>query len=176
MGQPVETFGKGRKFFHWAIAAFLLFQIPFAWYMVDLPLAEKASPYNLHKSLGMVLFALGIGRLIWALFTPRPALDEPWPAKAFAKVLQAILYIIVCLMPVSGWIMSSAAGLPPKLFGLVQLPAIWATDPDAVEGFRRMHELQSWILLGALSLHFLGAMRHHFILKNDVLRRMLPGK
>jgi len=170
------TFNSGRKFFHWVIAAFLLLQIPFGWYMVDLPLADKAGPYNLHKSLGMVLFSLGVARLIWALFSSRPKLAASWPEKVMVKTLQAVLYILICLMPISGWIMSSAAGFPPKLFGLLQLPSIWAVNPDDVEGFQQMHEMQSWILLAALTLHLLGAIRHHFLLKDDTLRRILPGK
>lgn len=170
-----NTFDSGRKFFHWAIAALLLLQIPMAWYMVDLPLADKAGPYNLHKSLGMVLFALGVARLVWALLSKRPKLQAPWPEKAFAKTLQAILYLLICLMPISGWIMSSAAGFPPKLFGLIQLPSIWEVNPDDVKGFQEMHEMQSWILLTVLTLHVLGAIRHHFLLKDDTLRRILPG-
>jgi len=175
MSNSANTFGTGRKFFHWVIAGVLLIQIPLAWYMVDLPLAEKAGPYNLHKSIGIVLLALGVARLIWALFSKRPKLVAPWYEKALSKVSQAVLYLLICLMPLSGWIMSSAAGFPPKIFGLVQLPPLMAADESRVEGFVQMHEIQSYILLTALALHLIGAIRHHFLLKDDVVKRMLPG-
>jgi len=180
IAKPAAThFGAGRKFFHWSIAAFLLFQIPLGLYMTDLPLGpDKLEKYSLHKAVGMTIFAVAILRLVWALLSKRPALhtDTPFYEKALVKVMQAILYIAVCLLPMSGWMMSSAAGYPVSLFGLYTLPSLIEPDKTLVDGFIDMHEMQGWILMTAIALHVAGALRHHFLLKDDTLKKMLPGQ
>ena len=173
-----RTFGTGRKFFHWAIAALLLVQIPLAWYMTDLPDgADKLENYALHRSFGLVLLSVGVARLIWALISNRPRLpvETPLWEKVLAKVTQAILYILICLMPISGWMMSSLADQPVTLFGLITLPMLVAPNAETMESFQDMHEIQSWILLGAIALHAGAALRHHFIKRDNLLRSMLPG-
>ncbi|MDG1462698.1 MAG: cytochrome b [Gammaproteobacteria bacterium] len=177
--QAGRKFGAARKFFHWIIALFLLLQIPLGLYMTDLPLGpDKLEKYSLHKAIGMLIFILAISRLAWAAISQRPPLPVTTPLyeKALVKGLQAILYIIVCLMPLSGWMMSSAAGYPVNLFGLLTLPGLIEPNKELVEGFIQMHEMQSWILFGAIGLHFIGALRHHFLLKDDILNSMLPSK
>jgi cytochrome b561 len=177
MIEPTQKFSISRQFFHWTIALILVFHIPFAWLMVDLPDGPaKIDRYMLHKSLGIVLFSLAVARLIWALLSRRPKLpaDTPHWEKVLAKISQALLYILVCLMPISGWMMSSFADSPVTVFGLFTLPMLVPPDPSRVENFSDMNEIQSWILLTVLSLHIVGAMKHHFILKNNVLRTMLP--
>ncbi len=172
------SFGTGRKTFHWLIAALLLVQIPFGIYMTDLPLGpDKLEKYSLHKAIGMVIFVVALARIGWATFSKRPPLPAttPFYEKAFVKVLQAILYIVVCLMPLSGWLMSSAAGYPVSIFGLFTLPALIPADKTLVDGFVEMHEMQSWILLSAIGLHIIGALRHHVLLKDDTLKSMRPG-
>jgi cytochrome b561 len=173
------AFGNGRKFFHWAIVLFLLFQIPLGLYMTGLADGpEKIEKYSLHQACGILIFALGVSRLFWALISKRPPLPEETPLyeKVLVKLLQAILYIVICLMPLSGWMMSSAGGYPINMFGLFSLPALIEPNKDLVEGFVRMHEMQSWILFGAIGLHFSGALRHHFLLKDKILVNMLPIK
>lgn len=177
MTEPAASFNATRKFFHWSIALILLFQIPFAWYMIDLPDgAEKISDYNLHRSFGITLFSLAVARLVWALLSRRPPLPadtQRWE-KVFAKISQAILYILVCVMPVSGWMMSSLADAPVTIFGLFTLPMLAEPNKEAAETFHEMHEMQSLILLAVISLHACGALKHHYIKGNNVLRSMLP--
>ena len=172
-------FGAGRKFFHWSIVLFLTFQIPLGLYMTELPLGtDKLETYSLHKATGMIIFTLAISRLLWSMFSTRPPLPRSTPLyeKIFVKVLQGILYLVVCLMPLSGWMMTSAAGYPLSIFGLFTLPPLIDANKALVDGFIRMHVMQSWILMGAIALHFAGAMRHHVLLKDDTLKNILPGK
>ena len=174
-----QHFSKSRKTFHWVVAAVLLLQVPFGWYMVELPDGpQRMDSYSLHKAFGMVIFTIAVLRLICSLFSSRPPqpAGSAWYEKALSKAVQIALYVIVCLMPLSGWLMSSAAGYPVSMFGLFELPQIMATDKTRIEGFAQMHEMQSWILLGALTLHLLGALQHHFLLKDNVLLSMLPGR
>ena len=179
MSEQPEQFGRVRVGVHWSIAALLIFQIPLAWYMIDLPDGpDKLSTYGLHKSLGMLLFAIGVFRLVWALLSNRPKLPAEtklWE-KALAKCSQAILYIIVILMPITGWLMSSAAGAPVSIFGLLDLPALVEPNKAFMEGMQSAHIIQSYILLTVLGFHVVGALNHGFVKYDNVLYSMLPFK
>lgn len=175
--QELPVFGRVRMGVHWCLAAMLLIQIPLAWYMIDLPEGvSRDDNYALHKALGMVIFALAIFRLVWALLSSRPKLpaDMALAEKALAKVSQFILYIIVILMPITGWLMSSAAGIPVDVFGLVTLPSLVEPDKTFMEGMQQAHILQSYILLTILGLHVIGALKHGFVDQDNVLFSMLP--
>ena len=177
MTQHQEVFGPVRRGVHWCIAALLLVQIPLAWYMIDLPDgASRDENYALHRALGMVLFALAIFRLIWAVLSRRPRLPTEMSVfeKALAKVSQFILYVIVILMPISGWLMSSAAGVSVDVFGLVTLPSLVEPDKAFMEGMQQVHILQSYLLLTILGLHVIGALKHGFVDQDNVLYSMLP--
>jgi cytochrome b561 len=173
----MDKFSLPARWLHWSIAGLLLIQIPLAWYMVDLPLGmDKLEKYSWHKSLGMLLFALGVMRLVRGLVGSRPPLPAETPRyeKILAKVLQALLYLIILVMPISGWLMSSAANVPVKLFSLVTLPPLIEPDKALVEVFEEVHELQSFLLLTLVTLHILAALKHQLINRDNVLHSMLP--
>jgi cytochrome b561 len=174
---PAQNFSLVRRIFHWTIATLLLIQIPLAWYMIDLPLGtDKFSKYGLHKSIGMLLFVLAVSRLVWTLVSKRPALPATTPLyeKILAKLSQALLYALVILMPVTGWLMSSAANVPVVVFGLIRLPNLVEPDKAFMEGMQSAHEIQSIILLMITTVHILAALKHHFVTRNNILCSMLP--
>ena len=173
----MEKFSLPARWLHWSIAGLLLLQIPLAWYMVDLPLGpDKLEKYTWHKSLGMLLFALGVIRLVRGLIGSRPALPAATPRREriLARTIQALLYLVIVIMPISGWLMSSAANVPVKLFGLVTLPPLIGPDKELVEVFEEVHEIQSFVLLTLVTLHILAALKHHFVNRDNVLHSMLP--
>jgi cytochrome b561 len=77
-------------------------------------------------------------------------------------------------MPISGWIMTSARGFPASWFNLFQLPDLVAKNRPLYEAMVETHEALAWILGAVAILHAAAALRHHYILKDNVLRRMLP--
>ena len=170
------TFRRPRLAFHWAIAAMLLIQVPLAWYMIDLPEgASRDSNYGLHKALGMVIFAVAVLRLVWALISKRPPLppEVGTVEKVLAKLSQAILYIMVILMPISGWLMSSAAGKPVDVFGLLTLPMLvalvllsWPATSRLVRGQILQIREEGYINASRL----LGAKNNYL-----VVRHMIPN-
>jgi len=173
----MEKFSFTTRLLHWAIAAFLLIQIPLAWYMTDLPMGtDKFAKYALHKSFGMVLFSLAVARLIWAIISKRPQLppDTKPYEKILAKATQGLLYLIVIAMPISGWVMSSAANVPVTVFGLIPLPGLVEPNEQLMESMGNVHEIQSIALLCLVTLHFLAGLKHHFIDRDNVLHSMLP--
>jgi len=179
MTNKQEKFGMVRMSVHWAIAALLIIQVPLAWYMIELPNGpDKVANYALHKSLGMVIFAIAVFRLIWALLSRRPKLPAEVPLweKVLAKLSQALLYILIILMPITGWLMSSAYDVPVSVFGLFTLPDLNEPNKQFAEGMVNAHLLQSWILLTILGLHVIGALKHGFVDQDNVLYSMLPLK
>jgi cytochrome b561 len=173
----METFSTPAKFLHWSIALMLLIQIPLAWYMIDLPLGpDKFEKYALHKSFGIILFSLAVLRLMRAIVGTRPPLPPETKRyeKILAKATQGLLYLLVIIMPVSGWVMSSAADVPVSLFGLISLPSLVAPNKELMEGMKNVHEIQSYVLLTLVAAHIFAGLKHQFISKDNVLRSMLP--
>jgi cytochrome b561 len=170
-------FGWLSQAFHWTIALVLLGQIPLAWYMIDLPLSpDKLGTYALHKSIGMTLFALAVGRAVWAALAKRPALPTEMPRWQVisSKAIEGLLYILVILMPITGWLMSSAANFPVSVFGIFTLPDLVEPSEALFENLKNAHMMQSRLLIALVSVHILAALKHHFMDKDNVLMSMLP--
>jgi cytochrome b561 len=179
MAAHVTEFSLLRRSLHWLVAAFIAFQVPLAWIMVDQKLGpDKLGNYALHKSLGICLFAIGVSRVIVALTTSRPPLppDMRLPARIMARGTEVLLFLLVVMMPVTGWLMSSAANFPVSFFGLFTLPDLVKPDETLFEALRGAHRMQSYVLLTLLTLHFAAACRHFFILRDNVLYTMLPWR
>lgn len=171
-----RSWGRISKALHWIIVLLVLGQWALAQYADAQSLAAKGPPLNLHKSMGMTIFALAIVRLVWRLVNPVPTLEglaKRWE-RVLAHVSHAALYLLIFAMPLTGWLMSSARNFPVAWFGLFQFPDLVAPDRDL---YRQMHDLHG-LLFAALVvvalLHVAGALKHHFIDRNEVLRRMLP--
>jgi len=132
--------------------------------------------YNLHKSIGITILALISLRLLWRLthsYPPSLASHKPWE-KILAKLVHSSLYGLLFLMPLSGWAMSSAAGRPVKFFDLFTLPDLVEPDKEMAGFLSSAHWYIAWAIIGLLSLHIAGALKHHIIDKDGTLKRMLP--
>ncbi len=173
-----DRYGRPAQFFHWAIAALILFQIPLAYYMINLPLSPaKLENYALHKSIGLSIFSIAVLRLAWRWLRSPPALPAGIPGwqMQLARLAQWALYAITFAMPLTGWMSSSAANFPVSLFGWFTLPNLVAPDRELHEQLELAHRLLAYSLFGILSAHVGGALHHHFFKKDAVLASMLPG-
>jgi cytochrome b561 len=171
-----RSWGAVSKTLHWLVVLLVIGQWGLAQYADDLPLLHKGPPLNLHKSLGMTILVLAIIRLVWRLANPVPSLAglaATWERR-LAGISHFLLYALLFAMPLSGWMMSSARNFPVSWFGQFQFPDL--VSPDRAL-YQRMHDLHE-TLFGALVivalLHVAGALKHHFVDRNEVLRRMLP--
>jgi cytochrome b561 len=171
-------YGAVAKTLHWLIAALVLVMFGLGWYMSDLPLGQhKFDMYQLHKSIGISIAFLAAARLLWRLFNPAPPLPrslQPWERTA-ARVNHALLYAMLCVQPTIGFLQSNAANFPIVWWGVVRLPPLIGTDETLGETLVEVHEWGSRVILVLVLLHVAAALRHHFVLRDDVLRRMLPG-
>lgn len=162
---------------HWITALAVLGLLGVGLWMIGLPLGfTKLHAYNWHKWVGLVVLALTIGRLLWRWRHPPPPLPgtiERWQV-ALAPVAHWTLLLLLLAMPLSGWFMSSAAGVSVIWFGLLPLPDLMPRDPGLFEALRTAHHVLSRLLIAVLILH-VAAVVHHDVLRRDgVFRRMWP--
>jgi cytochrome b561 len=173
-----RRYGVVAQGFHWLIAALVLATVVVALYMTGLPLGpQKVKVYNLHKSIGVTILVLTILRLLWRLVSPAPALlaGMSWWERTAARLSHLALYGILLVQPVVGIVHSWSASFPVVVFGLFTLPSLTAPDPELKKLLEALHGAIGWGFIALISLHAAAALRHHLLLKDEVLRRMLPG-
>ena len=173
----IRSWGSLSKTLHWLIVLLIINQWVIAERADALPLgAAKLQALSWHKSFGMTIFALALIRLVWRWLNPVPTLDgkaKGWE-RMLAHLSHLLLYALIFAMPLTGWLMSSARNFPVSWFGLFQFPDLVSPDKAL---FERMHSLHGTLfaaLVVVALLHIAGALKHHFIDRNDVLKRMLP--
>ena len=185
MSAPANTpaspsaWSAGIKFFHWLVAALILAQFVLGWLAASWPLSPtKLSLFVWHKSIGMLVLALVTLRLVCRLATRAPALppDMPGWERVAAHASHVLLYLLMVAMPLSGWVVSSASGVPFKIFRQLPLPAIVAVDKHTAELAALVHFLLGVAFAALLVVHVAAALRHHFVKRDEVLVRMLPSR
>lgn len=174
-----HSWGAPAKLLHWAIAVLVLTQICLGWAAVSWRLSPtKLDLFVWHKSIGMLILLVMLARLAWRSANVVPSLPTgmpPWERLA-AGLSHFLLYGLLFAMPLTGWIVSSAANIPFRIFWLVPLPAIVQPDKALADQTARVHLALFIVLSLLLVLHIGAALRHHYVKRNDVLTRMLPGR
>ncbi len=162
---------------HWLTALLIAVTFPLGLYMHGLALSPfKLQLVSYHKWLGVTIFLLALARLAWRLGHAPPPLPDTIPAwqQRAAQGLHHLLYVLLLAIPLSGWLMSSAKGVPVVYLGLVQLPDLVGKDKALGEMLEEVHEMLNFGLLGLVGMHVAAALKHHFIDKDTTLLRMLP--
>lgn len=175
----LSRYGAVAQLFHWAIVALVITQFVLASKAHALPLgAAKVTTLAQHKSVGITILGLALLRLLWRLLNPAPAAPQTSPRwqRVAARVSHFLLYALLLIIPVLGWFMSSARNFPVSWFGLFTLPDFIEPSKPAYEFFHEAHETLAKTLFVVALLHAAAALKHHFIDRDNVLRRMLPLK
>lgn len=176
---PALAWNAAAKSFHWGIAALILLQFVLGWLAASWRLSPtKLDLFVWHKSIGMLILALVVLRLLNRLATRAPALPAGMPAweRAAAHASHVLLYGLMLALPLSGWIVSAAAGVPFRIFWRLPLPAIVGPDRQTAEFAAAVHFALGVALVALLVLHIGAALRHHFAQRDEVLSRMLPAR
>jgi len=174
----LNSYGFLAKVFHWLMALLIIGLLALG---LSLESFENTPDFRQligwHKEFGIVVLALACVRLGWKVLDVSPSLPESMGGvmKLAAKLGHGGLYVLMFAIPLSGWVMSNAAGHPVSMFGLFDLPILAAADEDFAHSVKELHETLAFVLIGLLALHIMAALVHHFIYKDDVLRRMLPA-
>ncbi len=177
-----DHWGSLAKFFHWTIVLLILLQGTVGLIMVNMPKRPNVIPvYNFHKSVGLTILALAVLRLLWRVFDRRPEEPATMPRAQVigAKVGHALLYLLLFLVPLSGWWFDSVSALRPLYwFGLFEVPHLGGPDPsipDLKEVAAGRHEFLFWTLVVVAAGHAVAALYHQFVEKDGVLARMWPA-
>lgn len=163
---------------HWLIVLLLIAQFIFAWTM---PHIGRNTPVttliSLHFTFGIVILAIAVVRLLWRLTHPEPRPEDgvpPWQT-ASARIVHWLLYVLILVVPVLGWINASWRGMPIVMFGL-KVPALIATRAAGWGWTGDVHSLlANYAMLALVGLHVAAALYHYFVRRDGVLQRMLPG-
>lgn len=167
------------KLLHWGMALMMAGLVAMGFVMSDMPLSpEKLQFYAWHKWAGVSVFMLVWLRLVWRVLNPPPpypATMSPW-LQRFAHLGHVALYGLMLIIPLSGWLMSSAKGVQTVWFGILPLPDLLEKDKALGHLLQEAHELLNFALLLLVAGHVAAALKHHWIDRDGILQRMLPTR
>jgi len=162
---------------HWLIVLAIVAAATVGLYMAGLSFSpQKLKLYSWHKWIGVTIFLLAIARVLWRLTHPAPGLPPAMPRwqQTAALATHVALYVLVLIIPLSGWLMSSALGVKTVYLGLIPLPDLLAKNKELGEALKGVHVALNWTLAAVVLVHVGAALKHHFVERDDVLHRMLP--
>lgn len=163
---------------HWLVALLILSAFALGVVMTDIPglTPTKLRYFSWHKWLGVTVLGFAALRLLWRLTHAAPQYPAAMPAwqKKAASGLHGALYLLMFAIPLSGYFYSLAAGVPVVYLGVLPLPVLIAPDPELKELLKALHYAFNMALLGMVGLHFLAALKHHFIDRDRIFKRILP--
>jgi cytochrome b561 len=182
-----QRYTRVAMVFHWLTAILIIVNIGLALSVDALPDSWVRPFINTHKSIGITVLGLAFLRLFWRFANPPPPLPRLYPRweKMSAHIVHIALYILIFVLPISGWLHDSAwknaAENPLQLFGIIPWPRISyvvALDPQTKEIahniFGAIHENLGFALYALFALHVIGALKHQFLDKEPELQRMMP--
>jgi cytochrome b561 len=175
-----DHYGVIAILFHWSMALIVIGLAALGLYMVTLPdvgfNTTKIMLILYHKEFGMLVLGLLATRLAWRVTHILPQLVAHLPdwQQIAARFVHLSFYALMFALPMTGWLMSSAAGIPVSFFGLFTLPDFLPPDDYLFQRLIDSHKLLGYALILFTFVHVGAALRHHFVFKDDTLRRMLP--
>jgi cytochrome b561 len=179
MVDPAEpAYTSVARALHWITAALILSTIPVGLVMANIdggPLQDFL--YNVHETIGTIMMPIIVIRIIWRLTHPPLPLPPEIPAiqRLGAEAVHWLLYVLLVVQPIVGWIGISAYGAPIKVFWTFVLPPIWNKDSDFSDQVLEVHGWIGFAIIGLLCAHIGAALFHHFVRRDRVLLRMVTG-
>lgn len=162
---------------HWVVAVAVLGLFALGFWMVDLTYYDdwyRRAP-DIHRSIGVLLFALMLLRLLWRFLARAPdpvATHKRWETLS-AHAAHGLLYILVFVALVSGYLISTADGSSVSVFGWFEVPSLTGRVQGLEDTAGLVHYWSTWALIGLVAVHAAGALKHHFVDRDETLRRML---
>lgn len=177
-----DTWGLPSKLFHWVLALLFAGMIGFGIYISRLQdVYEAFGLIQWHKSVGTLVFFLVLARILWRLRAGAPALPDtmpPWQVRA-SHASHLLLYLLMLVIPLTGWLYASASpvqelyGIRNMFFGLFELPDPFRPgSQELADRFHFVHATAGKVLGAVVALHVAAALKHHFVDRDAVLRRM----
>jgi cytochrome b561 len=173
---PLQAdFSRTAVALHWTVGGLVIILLTMGWIMTNMPSSPtKLQVVTWHKWGGITVLALFFVRGLWRLTHPAPPLlPAPHWQQLTARTSHVLLYAMLLLQPLTGWLFSSAAGRQVVYLNLIPLPNLVARNPALGAQFKSFHNTGAALLTALVALHILAALKHHFIDRDDTLRRML---
>ena len=174
------TWGWASKALHWIGALLILLLLGHGWWMTHLAARpDRLAHYAGHAALGYDLLALVVIRLLWRWLNPVPALPDDlqtWE-RAAARLGHFLLYVLMFAASLTGWVLAGTFRVPMQrdVFGLSFPILVTNLDRPVRQVVEETHMILAYVLAALVVVHVIGALRHHFVKRNDVLRRMTWG-
>lgn len=174
-----QGFSSPAKIFHWLTVALLIVQYTIGWLMPDVKRGtQPIGLISLHLSVGSLIVLLVLARLVWRATHPAPPEPSSLPPvfKFAARATHWALYALLIAFPLMGWANASSRGWQVSLFGVIPLPPLTTKGSLIGHEMGDVHQVFAWVLIAVVALHVSAALFHHFVIKDDTLRRMLPAR
>ncbi|MBV8578735.1 MAG: cytochrome b [Acetobacteraceae bacterium] len=178
LAAPVESYDRFVKAAHWSTLLLIAAAYGVAWMSHAVATKEQHAIFvELHRSLGVTIFALTVFRLAWRWHARIPSLPADLPAiqKVAARVTEYGLYVLMLAQPILGVLHTNAQGRRIDFYFLRELPTIVGPDKVLAKQAIALHDLVAYVLLAIIALHAVAALFHHFVRRDNVLKAMLPG-
>ncbi len=162
---------------HWLLALLIVGNLALGLYMSGLAFSmARLKLYNWHKWAGAVILALSAARLVWRLMhRPPPSPPMPGWQRQAARATHALLYALFFAVPLAGWAYSSSAGFPVVVFGVLPLPDWVVVDRRLADVLKPLHKWLALSLAALVLVHVAAALKHHFVDRDGLLKRMRPA-
>ena len=166
-------YGRTAVVLHWVLAVLITLTTVIGWRMMLIEHQPGSEQYfDLHKSIGLIIAAFVLARVLWRLgHRPEPLLGRPTWSARLAATTHALLYVLMVLLPITGYLGASYSKAGVRWFGLAT-PQWARADHDLSERYLTVHGVLLWSLVALLALHVLGAFKHLLLDKDQVFQRM----
>lgn len=174
MKQEVKQYNRLAKFNHWVSALIVIGMFSVGWWMVDLDYYSSwyQDAPHWHKSVGLLFAGFTVFRVIWKLVTPSPAIEGSNFEKKAAKIAHIFLYLLLFGIFITGYLISTSDGRGIDIFNWFTLPSLGALFEDQTDISGMLHYYFACVLIGLAAIHAVAALKHHFIDKDNTLRKI----
>lgn len=171
-----SSYGWVSIAFHWVIAISVLSLFALGLWMVELDYYSTwyHDAPNIHKSVGVLVVLTMLFRFLWNAFNPKPkSLEGSLLLRAIAATVHLLFYVLVLLIGVSGYLISTGESQPIAVFNWFEIPVWFEPFQNQTDIAGEIHELLAFTLMGFVALHATAALKHQFLDKDNTLKRML---
>ncbi|WP_415912959.1 cytochrome b [Neptuniibacter sp. QD37_11] len=160
---------------HWVTALAVVGLFGLGFWMVELDYYNEwyQTAPELHKSIGLGLFGLTLFRIIYVSLKPTPSIEGFRFERIVAKCTHLGLYVLLLTIFASGYMISTADGRGMEFFGLFEIPSAGEFIENQEDVAGAIHAYAAWALIGFAGLHALAALKHHFVNKDNTLKKMI---
>lgn len=178
-GHPDGQYSSAAKWFHWITVGLMAIALPVGFVIGHIKDSDKMVFYAIHESAGLTILFVAIARLVWRRRNPPPPhpADLPAPMRIGAAAVHHLLYLLLILQPIMGFLATNAWGFPLQgetaYLGFIHLPKFMEANEAFAQVMQPIHNYTGWLMTALILAHIGGALFHHAIRRDGTLMRMI---